>query len=177
MLASVGWIAVSERSLHEYKGAMSITSELYRTRPIRFLELWEEGGWGVKIYGISSLAERPQARLLTVAKEIAKGTLPSPALNAAHYGAAFVTIHEAEMFNQIIVDWWERVNELRHRVFKAQPAQPFSFEEITASGEAFCIWELRVISFEREAWLNLVLKNRNETGIDDYLSLRLNEDA
>src|SRR4051812_45440886 len=104
---------------------MSITVEPYKTRPIRFLELWETGGWRVKLYGISSLAERPQARLLKVAREIAKGTLPSPALNPTRYGAAFVTIHEAEMFNQIIVDWWERVNELRHRVFKAQPEQPF----------------------------------------------------
>ena len=161
--------------LNKFK--MKITAILYKTRPIRFINLWEENGWKMKIYGISSLAEFPEPKLVETALEIAARILPSPAVSDERYGAAFVTIHQAEMFNQIIVDWWERVNELRHRVFKAAAEKPFEFEEITASGEAFCIWELRVIGFEREGWINKVLKNSGAKELDGYLNLRLNEDA
>lgn len=156
---------------------MKVTTVPYKTRPIRFLDLWKEDGWKMKIYGISSLAESPEPRLIEAALEIAAKTLPSPAVSEERYGVGFVTIHQAAMFNQIILDWWERVNELRHRVFKAPSEKPFEFEEITASGEAFCIWELRVIGFERDAWLNAVLRSYGANGIDDYLSYRLNEEA
>lgn len=162
---------------------MIINTGFYKPRPIRFLELWEHAGWKVKFYGISSPAERPEAKFLDIAKKIASETLPKPPLTDSRYGAAFVTIHQAEMFNQIIVDWWERVNELRHHVFKSMPDQPDYFQDITAGGEAFCIWELRVIGFEREAWIKAVLKNTDSSaaagaaGIDDYLNFQLNEDA
>ena len=155
--------------------SIKISDEPYRARPIRFLELWETSGWRVKIYGISSLGEIPEPGFIETAKEIASSTLPVPARDRSRYGAAFVTIHRAEMFNQIIVDWWERVNELRHHVFKSLPESPYSFKDITASGEAFCIWELRVIGFERDAWLETALKNGK--GIDEYLNCRLNEDG
>jgi hypothetical protein len=79
------------------------------------------------------------------------------------------------MFNQIIVDWWERDNELRHRVFKALPDTPLKFEDITATGEAFCTWELRVLSFERDAWIDTMLVNANGPDIEGYLSRRLNQ--
>jgi hypothetical protein len=149
----------------------------FKKRPIRFLELWRENGWTVKIYGISSPGEFPEPEFVEKAKELARRTLPLPALTGERYGTAFVTIHRAAMFNQIIFDWWERVNELRHRVFKAEPEQPASFREITASGEAFCVWELRVIAFERDAWVEKVLMNPNQNGLEEYLNSQLNEDA
>ena len=149
----------------------------YKSRPIRFLELWEHEGWKIKIYGICSLAEKPQSRFVKIAKEIAAENLPVPALGNDRYGVAFVTIHQARMFNQIILDWWGRENELRHHVFKANAETPYSFKNITVSGEAFCVWELRVIGFERDAWLNAVLKNSGAPNIEKYLNLRLNEDV
>jgi len=156
---------------------MTSTFDSYQTRAVRFLTLWESDGWKVKLYGISSLAEAPEPRLIELAKGIASRTLPAPATDESRYGVAFVTVHQALLFNQIIVDWWERINELRHRVFKAESQTPYSFEEITSSGEAFCTWELRVIGFERDAWVQLVLKRRDFPGINDYLDCRLNEDA
>jgi hypothetical protein len=73
------------------------------------------------------------------------------------------------MFNQIIVDWWENENELRHRVFKAVPEAPEAFREITHTGESFCVWELAVIGFEREAWINTVLAAADLQSLDVYL--------
>lgn len=147
----------------------------HKKRPIRYLELAEINGWNVKFYGICSLNEFPDDKFIEIAKQIAEENLPTPAINNSRYGIAFVTIHQAEMFNQIIIDWWERVNELRHRVFKSEPESPFDFKDITETGEAFCVWELRVIGFERDAWVQTVLSN--DKSIGKYLQRQLNEDA
>lgn len=129
----------------------------HRTRPIRFIKLWHNEGWRTKLYGISETSEVPDQRCLDAALKIAACTLPQPAVSQQRYGVAFVTVHQARMFNQVIVDWWERQNELRHRVFKAEPEAPYEFKEITETGEAFCVWELGVLAFERRAWLDFIL--------------------
>ena len=143
----------------------------HTVRPVRFLELWRNGGWAVKMYGISTEDERPPPMLVDTAREIAVSCLPHPPLTEERYGTAFVIVHEAPaFFNTVIVDWWERVNELRHHVFRAQPEAPTRFHEITASGEAACVWELRVQAFEREAWLLHVLQNEGGPDLDGYLA-------
>ncbi len=79
------------------------------------------------------------------------------------------------MFNQITVDWWEHSNELRHHVFRAEANHPLHFDDLTATGEAFCVWELRVIGFERDAWLETMLDSIDGPEEVAYLSRRLNE--
>ena len=49
--------------------------------------------------------------------------------------------------------------------------------DMTATGPAACVWDLRVIGFERDAWLSKVLRNPGGPDIDAYLFERLNEDA
>lgn len=144
---------------------------------MRFLEQWNLGDWRVKLYGISETNDVPDEACRAEARALAEATLPKPALTATRYGVAFVTVHQAQMFNQIIVDWWERENELRHRVFKANPETPYQFEEITATGEAFCVWELRVLAFERAAWLQHVLRADHLGDLEGYLNAVLNEDC
>ena len=73
-------------------------------RPIRYIEQWEHGDWRMKIYGISQDGEYPEDLLIQIAKDIAAGLLPAPALTAERYGLGFLVIHQAEMFNQIIID-------------------------------------------------------------------------
>lgn len=135
----------------------TLNVQKHSLRPIRFLGLQSIGEWQVKLYGISSLAEKLAPEFTPIALKLALKCLPQPAITETRYGVAFVTIHHAEAFNQIIVDWWEHNNELRHRVFKALPSDPMSFNDITPTGEAFCVWELAVICHEREAWLRQVL--------------------
>lgn len=115
--------------------------------------------------------------LLEAAKDLTRDVLPQPAQMPDRYGVAFVTLHQAELFNQIIIDWWERVNELRHHVFKALPDAPDDFFDITDTGEAFCVWELRVIGFERQAWLDHVLTHPDGPDLPGYLGCHLNEVA
>lgn len=142
-------------------------------RPVRCVEVFEHAGWRIKLYAIAESDVPVGAAWLGLARALARETLPTDAGAAGRHGAAFVTVHVARMFNQIIVDWWERDNELRHRVFKAAPDAPTAFREITASGEAFCVWELAVIGFEREAWVETVLENPSGPDVGDYLRRQL----
>jgi len=142
----------------------------HRPRPVRFLRLWAQDQWRLKLYGISECAERPDSASVDAALAVAAGALPRPALAPHRHGLGFVTVHQALAFNQVIVDWWEHGNELRHRVFRAEPETPCDFAEITATGEAFCVWELAVIGFEREAWLAHVLTLADGPDFEAYLS-------
>jgi len=151
------------------------TFHVHRPKTITFLELWHHEEWNIKLYGIYRERSELDQELVKMAKSIARRTLPQPALTGDRYGMAFVTIHPSSMFNQIIVDWWERENELRHRVFKANPETPLSFHDITPSGEAFCIWELKVIAFERDAWTDTILRNAASCNFSKYLAQQLNE--
>jgi len=141
---------------------------MHTRRPVRFVELVDHAGWRIKLYGIRQGGERPDERLLELGRITARMTLPRPAVTADRYGVAFVTVHQANLFNQIVVDWWERLNELRHRVHKAVPEAPEAFADITATGEAFCVWELAVIGHERSAWLRHVLE-ATQPNLDAYL--------
>jgi hypothetical protein len=89
----------------------------------------------------------------------------------ARYGVAFVTLHQADLFNQLNIDWWERDNELRHHYFRMNPGDS-QFENITASGEGFCVWELQVVAFERKAWMEAILLNPAGPDLTAYLDQR-----
>jgi len=129
----------------------------YNPRSIRFLALEEIRDWRVKLYGIRDRDDEPEGELIAVARKLAGQTLPCPSVTPARPGCALVVVHQAAAFNQILVDWWEQENELRHHVFKARPHAPTEFEDITATGEAFCVWELRILAHEREAWIRHAL--------------------
>jgi hypothetical protein len=133
--------------------------------------------WRLKLYGIRGPSAPEPVGLDARAEEIAAGCLPSPAVAEGRYGVGFVIIHTAPSFHTILVDWWESVNELRHRVFRAPPGDPDAFVDITASGESVCVWELRVQAFERGCWIEDVLRGPRLPALDAYLDRGLSEDA
>lgn len=149
---------------------------LHKPRPIRFLEMWQYNDWRLKIYTISDQDEYPEMASIWKARALAGQVLPEAAISEHRYGVGFIIVHAAEAFNQITIDWWEHQNELRHHVFKARPESPLEFKNITASGEAFCIWELWVIGFERDAWMQHLLSAENPD-LESYLGTTLSEDV
>ena len=146
-------------------------------RPIRLLELWQPDGWRIKIYGIAYGRPMPRGELIEAAKDVAQTTLTTKAGKTQHYSVGFVGVHDGRTGNFVFVDWWADENELHHHVFISPPGEPAALFDMTATGPAACVWDLRVIGFERDAWLSKVLRNPSGPDIDAYLSERLNEDA
>lgn len=148
--------------------------EPYEPRPIRFLQEWTVDGWRLKVYAITYRRERPRAELIETARRLARESLPT-AREGGNYGVGYVGVHDGRGANFIFVDWWADENELHHRVFAASSDELKNLPEITATGLSVCVWDLRVQCFEREAWLETVLRNPGGSGLDDYMSRRLNE--
>jgi len=150
--------------------------EPYQTRPIRFLELWQEDGWRMKIYGITYQGPLPRAELVEAAKRLAR-----PHLQAAdghnHYGVGFIGVHDGRGANFVFVDYWADENEMHHHVYVSPADRPEEWEYVTPIGLVACVWDLRVMWFEREAWVETVLANPAGPDVEEYLECRLNEDA
>jgi hypothetical protein len=144
----------------------------YAARSIRFLELWEEAGWRMKIYGISYRPGGPSARLVATARELARRTLPQPAVRDGRYGVGFIGVHAGRSANLVFVDWWADENELHHHVFTAPGHEPLAFDDVTGSGLAACVWDLAVLGFERQCWIGSMLLEPAAHGLESYLACR-----
>jgi hypothetical protein len=151
--------------------------EPYKTRPIRFLELWQEAGWRMKVYGIAYQGDRPRPQLVETAKQLARQRLPLAEAQSNHYGVGFIGVHEGRGANFVFVDWWADENELHHHVYTGPLDQPDKLEAWQPSDPIACVWDLRVLCFERQAWLDMVLKNRVGPDIEGYLAYRFNQDV
>jgi hypothetical protein len=151
--------------------------EPYRPRPIRFLEEWSHAGWRLKVYGITYRGERPRAELIEAAKRVARERLPQPAVGGGRYGVGFVGAHDGRGANFVFVDWWADENELHHHVYTSATQELERFDYATPPGLSACVWDLRVQSFERDAWLEEVLRKPDDASVERYMARRLNEDA
>jgi hypothetical protein len=129
----------------------------YRRRHIRLLELWNAGGWRLKLYGICREPEGPAAGLVDAARDLALEILPRPAVTPSRYGVGFMGVHQGIGASMVFVDWWERQNELHHHAWRAEGAAPIEFEYVSPLGLMACVWDLAVLSFERQAWVAGVL--------------------
>jgi hypothetical protein len=145
-----------------------MTFHTHTPRHIQFIELWTFYPWKIKIYSICESEDLWDAGYINIAKSIAESQIRKLPKTTEHHNSAFLTIHIARMFNQIIFDWWAQENELRHLVFKAKPESPLSFVDITHTGEAFCVWELKVIGHERGAWMKHVLQRHERPDFIGY---------
>jgi len=152
-------------------------SEPYEARSVRFLEEWPHEGWRLKVYGIAYRRERPRPELVETAKRLARVRLPRPATEGGRYGVGFVGVHEGRGSNFVFIDWWADENELHHHVYAAASDELESLRYVTPTGLSACVWDLRVQAYEREAWLEEVLKNPRGPDLEGYLARRLNEEV
>lgn len=148
----------------------------YEPRAIRFLELWEPEGWKIKTYGIAYQREKPRAELVTAAKAAAAKRLAEVPHSITIYRLGFLGIHDGRTANFVFIDWWAQENELHHHVYVSPRKAPASLTYLTPTGLTACVWDLRVMAFERHAWVEHVLKSADSPNYEDYLNARLSED-
>jgi hypothetical protein len=118
----------------------------YQPRRVSFLG--REGR--LKHYGIAYAGEAPRAELAAATRRAAEQAVPRGA-----YG--FTIAHDAATAGLAVVYWWANENEIHKHVFAAPLGDPGALEPADGTAMA-CVWELEVIDFERQAWLEDVLK-------------------
>lgn len=152
-------------------------AEPYSKRPIRFLDYWDLDGWRMKVYGIAYAGGTPDSALLDAAKGVATARLEESGSQCNHYHLGFVGVHQGKTGNFVFVDWWADENELHHHVYISPSDSPEQLAYMTPTGLSACVWDLRVICFEREAWLEAVLKRHDAPDDAGYLAKVLNADV
>lgn len=140
-------------------------------RPVRFLELLELGDWRMKAYGIAWGRDAPRAPLVEAARRVAAEV--TSGLEHGH-GVGYVGIHDGRGASVVFVDWWAAENELYRRVLIGPGDEPSVLRRAGDDDLDACIWDLAVIAFERDAWVEHVLRNPRGPDLEGYLAARLN---
>lgn len=151
--------------------------EPYRPRPIRFLELLERDGWRIKLYGAAYARERPRDEFVEATKALAWRVLPRPADADGRYGVGFACAHDGHGGCFSFVDWWADENELHHELHLAPEDRPDELAPAAADALTACVWDLAIMAFERQAWLDAVLQNPDGPDLEAYLDARLDTDV
>ena len=147
----------------------------YEARSFRFIELLTINSWRMKLYGIAHNRELPRPELVEAAKRIAGEQLRKETAN--NYKVGFVGAHDGNKASFVFVDFWGNENELFHRVFLSRSNDPNELTPAKDFDSSVCVWDLRLQSFEREAWIRHVLRKANAPDFDGYLAERLNEET
>lgn len=157
---------------------MSIIKTQYQTRPIRFIELYQHQDWKIKIYSISIKNERFSSTHIELAKQQLNEWLKlSKNYPLTTYKIATLIIHEGKEGCFAILNWWIDDNMLQNHVFVATYKNPNHFKLFSDKGIITCVWELAVIWFERNAWVEHVLKQSGQPNFDAYLNSQFNADV
>ena len=145
-----------------------VVREPFVERLVRFLELWEAGGWSIKLYGLG-YRDLPTPETVAAAKDAVLRQLPRPATTAFRYGLAFAIVHEGQDARWLLVDWWEHESILCHRLLTSTFAEPAIFNPATGRAVA-CVWELAILEFERRAWVDSILRDPSHADVSAYLT-------
>ncbi|UCH25782.1 MAG: hypothetical protein JSV66_17955 [Trueperaceae bacterium] len=146
----------------------------YQPRSIRFVELYEALGWRLKIYSILHSERVLDQELFSTAKETALAFLPQPAITKSHYGVGFLSAHRGSSYDFVTIAYWSYETELRFQTYMRPSSDSYQLEALTASELSNDVWDLKLLAFEREAWVDSMLQ-REKPDLDAYLSMRLSE--
>jgi len=140
----------------------------YRPRRVSFRGVRVREGYSIKMYTIVHDDSPLVAEHFADGLALARAELPQPPNADGRPGVGFLILHQGRGVDYVVLAWWDRENELPLRIFIRdetawRPAR---------GGESVCVWDLRVIWHEREAYVSTVLSGR-DGAIDDYLARSL----
>ncbi len=146
----------------------------YVERPIEFIEQVSSSGWQIKVYAISATSLPLPRETVSQAIKHALPQLPQPAVTEQRYGVGFLIIHQGMQRNWILLDWWEGEDIMHHKLFSSPLDDPGNITPEPDKSLIACVHELRIVTFESEAWIKTALCGDDKPGFEDYLGLRLN---
>ena len=146
----------------------------YISRPIKFIDQVRSNDWRIKVYGISAQSKPLPKEVVSVGMNNVLSHLPQPSLSEQRYGVGFMIIHHGTMRNWYLLDWWEKEDIIHHKLFSSPLDKPGSISIEPDKSLIACVHELRVVTFESEAWIKTVLCQDDKPSFENYLGLRMN---
>jgi hypothetical protein len=146
--------------------------EPYQSRTIQFVDLYTAQGWKLKIYSILHPDKTSNPQLMETAKQTALDFLPG-STEPGHYGVGFISVHQGKSYDFVTVGYWTYSTELRHQSYMKASSATATLTAISTELSSD-VWDLRLLAFERDAWVVEVLK-ANASSLDAYLNKQLSE--
>ena len=86
-------------------------------------------------------------------------------------------LHEGREGCFAIISWWIDENMLQQFVYLATNPEYRRFELFSHNGIFTCVWEMAVLWFERNAWVQHVMKAHNDpNAFQNYLAQHFGSD-
>ena len=94
-------------------------------------------------------------------------------LQRGDHPVGFLILHYGKQANYLLVSQWYDADMLKHQVRGAAigAGVDATFEPLAQRNLIACVWELEVIRFERDAWVNTTLARGrlDQAALDAYL--------
>ncbi len=148
----------------------------YQPRTIRFVELHQADGWRLKVYSILHRNKQRDPELLVTATDTALAWLPRPAVTSDRYGVGLLGVHQGSSYDFVTVGYWAYETELRFQTYMRPSTVSYRLEPIGAEELSTDVWDIELLAFERDAWMETVLlpdEGDLEGDVDRYLARRL----
>ncbi len=144
-------------------------ADRWEPREVRFLGVESMSEWQVKCYGIALKQDHQQAwgaSQQLVAEELSFVSEP-------HAGLAIAILHRGSDAWWLVLDAWLEGAMLAHQVFRSEHQNPGVWLRGSPRGPSFCVWELAVLGFERDAYVKSVFAG-DPPDVEHYLSVFMN---
>lgn len=121
---------------------------------MRALPAFEVEGWKFKPYRVFGRACDAPATFDEAGLDPIVSELPEPAVAPGRPGLGFLIEHLATPLDYIVLCWWQNNNELITRILVREAGAPW---RPTDGSESFCVWDLDIMWFERNAFIRTML--------------------
>jgi hypothetical protein len=148
--------------------------ETYRPRTIIARPLHLVDGWRVKIYVVTPRETFESEAILENAIARLSEWLTPPASEPWHsHKIGFLIFHEGADGLWSLVNRWVADDMLQSATYYTDYREPDTFIRNPAKAFMACVWELPIIAFERDLWVEEVLKKAPNPDFDAYFGKAL----
>ena len=137
----------------------------YLPRPVTPLGVMTFGNWALKRYAIRYPLADGEADF-AAAHPLVTQWLPPQAQTPQRPGVGFLIEHQGKTMNYLVAGWWDNENELRMSVWVTDNGVWRRARE-----ESFCVWDMQVMAFERDAFVRMLLQEQPDRA--GYLAQQL----
>ncbi len=151
---------------------------IYKPRKVEFTRMVTTGGWSIKVYQITCrLKFESEGVLDNAVSNLPRWLEKSKTLGFETYRAAFLIVHEGRDGVWTLLNWWTGGEMLHSITFYTDFNQPDEFQMLPKEGFMACVWEMAVTIFEREMWIEHILKKAGNPDFTAYLEAKLNKEV
>ncbi len=118
------------------------------------LPLVQSETWQLKPYRILGRTYDGAPTLDQAAIDLIASDLPDPASLSHCPGLGFVIEHLATPVDYLVLCWWQNKNEIITRIYIRGAGAAW---RPTDGNESFCVWDLDIMWFERNAFIRTML--------------------